>query len=101
MIAPGIGLYMACVAADFPPGLVWPSCLLSTAAAPIGVGLMIRAEIDADGLTSATTGEIPLAGVWVFQLFDTLLYALLAWYFDQVSASGLAPCMVLMTPDCS
>jgi len=84
MLAPGIGLYMAVVASDFPPGFFWPSCLVPTAAAPLGISLFIRSEMDGKGLTSLTQGDFPLLGVWLFQLFDVVLCLLLAWYFDQV-----------------
>jgi len=84
MLAPGIGLYMTNVASGFPSGLFWPSCLISTAAAPLGVALFIQAEMDGIGLKSVTQGEHPLLGVWLFQLFDIALYAALAWYLGQV-----------------
>jgi hypothetical protein len=77
-------LYMANVAAGLTPGFVYPSCLVSTAAAPLGVALFIDAEMNNRGLTSVTEGKTPLLYVWLIQIFDVIVYAWLAWYLDQV-----------------
>ena len=87
MLAPGIGLYMTNVASGFPSGLFWPSCLISTAAAPLGVALFIQAEMDGIGLKSVTQGEHPLLGVWLFQLFDIALYAHYTRYILTIPCS--------------
>jgi len=83
-VLPAAGLYFANKATDYPPGFFWASCIVSVAAAPLGVSRFIQAEKDGNGLNSVTEGEFPLIAIWAFQLFDVVLYSLLAWYLNQV-----------------
>lgn len=86
MMLPGLSLFVVCGISGFRPAFFWPICLLSPAAAPLGVALFIRKEMSGQGLTSAidTSQGTPLAGVWAFQLFDALAMAWLAWYVEQI-----------------
>ena len=55
MIVPSLALYVANVAAGFPPALFYLSCLVSLTAGPLGISRFIAAEIDGERLALTRT----------------------------------------------
>ncbi|XP_028675904.1 ATP-binding cassette sub-family A member 5 isoform X2 [Erpetoichthys calabaricus] len=71
---------------DFPQPLVWVLCLLSPSAFSIGIAQVVYLEALTDGAVSSTldSGPHPLYVPLIMLLVDSILYLLLAIYFEQV-----------------